>query len=86
MFDYYFDLKREKVFKSWASRVSTFAYDRDLPYFDLIVPTQDTTKYSFLMETLLAVEKPLFFTGVSGVGKSAIIAKTLQKMKDAGTT
>jgi anion-transporting ArsA/GET3 family ATPase len=27
----------------------------------------------------------MFFTGASGVGKSAVIATSLQKQKDAGT-
>jgi hypothetical protein len=38
-----------------------------------MVPTTDTTKYSFALETLLAIEKPSFFTGESGVGKSSVI-------------
>jgi len=42
-----------------------------------MVPTQDTTKYSFIMEMLLELQKPLFFTGASGAGKSAIISKSL---------
>lgn len=31
------------------------------------------------------MEKPIFFTGASGVGKSAIIANTLAQMKEKGT-
>jgi len=53
-------------------------YDKDASYFDLIVPTTDTTKYTFLIDALIAIQKPLFFTGGSGVGKSATIAKYLQ--------
>mmetsp|Transcript_20676 Transcript_20676/g.31602 ORF Transcript_20676/g.31602 Transcript_20676/m.31602 type:complete len:1097 (+) Transcript_20676:1528-4818(+) len=83
-FDYYFDLKKEKIFKSWTFKVPNFVYDKDLSYFDLMVPTTDTTKYQFCMETLLAIEKPLFFTGASGVGKSAVIANTLANLKEKG--
>jgi dynein heavy chain len=61
------------VFKPWTVKVPAFVYDKDLPYFDLMVPTTDTTKYSFALETLLAIEKPCFFTGESGVGKSSVI-------------
>jgi putative ribosome biogenesis GTPase RsgA len=39
-----------------------------------MVPTQDSTKYAYSMEHLIAIEKPIFFTGASGIGKSAIIA------------
>lgn len=76
-FDYFFDMKKDKAFKPWAGKVPAFVYDKDLSYFDLIVPTQDTTKFTFLLEALLAIERPMFFTGASGVGKSAIIAKSL---------
>ena len=74
VFDYFYDLKsKDKGFKAWTVKVPAFVYDKDLPYFDLMVPTTDTTKYSFALETLLAIEKPCFFTGESGVGKSSVI-------------
>jgi len=84
-FDYYYDLKKEKIFKPWTNKVPQFVYDKDLPYFDLMVPTTDTTKYQFCLESLLSIEKPLFFTGNSGVGKSAIISNTLAQLKEKGT-
>jgi len=84
-YDYFFDLKKEKAFKPWVGKVPAFVYDKDLSYFDLIVPTQDTTKHTFLLEALLSIERPLFFTGASGVGKSAVIAKSLASMKEKGT-
>lgn len=74
VYDYWYDLKKEKVFKPWSQKVEQFAYDKDLSYFDLMVPTQDTTKYAYSLEALLLIEKPIFFTGSSGVGKSAVIA------------
>jgi hypothetical protein len=42
-----------------------------------MVPTVDTTKYAFLLETLMAIYYPMFFTGNTGVGKSAMIQNTL---------
>ena len=61
-----------------------FTYDKEASYFDLMVPTTDTTKYAFIMETLLAIERPLFFTGNSGVGKSVVIANLLSQLKEKG--
>jgi len=78
-FDYFFEIKKEKAFKQWSGKVPAFVYEKDLSYFDLIVPTQDTAKHTFLLEALLSIRKPMFFTGASGVGKSAVIAKALQK-------
>jgi putative ribosome biogenesis GTPase RsgA len=39
----------------------------------MLVPTVDTYRSAYCLEMLLEKEKPTFFTGVSGVGKSVII-------------
>mmetsp|Transcript_44339 Transcript_44339/g.86753 ORF Transcript_44339/g.86753 Transcript_44339/m.86753 type:complete len:4144 (+) Transcript_44339:98-12529(+) len=71
-----------KEWVSWNEKVAPFVYDGALPYFSLIVPTMDTVKYSFLLETLLEVQRSSFFTGLSGVGKSVIVADTFDQIKD----
>jgi putative ribosome biogenesis GTPase RsgA len=38
-----------------------------------MVPTADTTKHNYVLDVLLTCSKPSFFTGESGVGKSAVI-------------
>lgn len=63
IYDYFFDLKKEKAFKPWSTKVPTFVFDKEVPYFELLVPTNDTYKYSFAIELLLSREKPCFFTG-----------------------
>lgn len=52
-----------------------------MSYFDLMVPTTDTTKYSYCLEVLLKNGNPIFFTGGSGTGKSAAIANKMVLMK-----
>ena len=47
-----------------------------------MVPTQDTTKYGYAMDHLTAIEKCLFFTGSSGIGKTAIIGNRLADQKE----
>ena len=84
VFDYWYDLKKEKVFKNWSAKVVPFHYDKEASFFDLMVPTVDTTKYAFCLESLLSIEKPSFFTGNSGVGKSVVIQNQLQQIKDKG--
>lgn len=83
-FDYFFDLKKEKTYKAWATKVPGFEYDKEASYFDLMVPTTDTYKHAFCLEALLSKEKPVFFTGSSGVGKSVVISNLLQQLKDKG--
>ena len=49
-----------------------------------MVPTQDTTKYAYSLNHLTAIEKAIFFTGASGIGKTAIIANQLADGKEKG--
>lgn len=49
-----------------------------------MVPTQDSTKYAYSLDHLTAIEKPIFFTGASGIGKTAIIANLIADKKEKG--
>jgi dynein heavy chain len=61
-------------------KVPAFVYDKEIPYFELLVPTSDTYKHSYLMEMLMGIEKNVFFTGITGVGKSSIVGSCLAKL------
>ena len=60
-----------------------FVYDKEKPYFSLLVPTIDTVRNAYCLEILLEKEKPTFFTGVTGVGKSVIILNQLAAIQDS---
>lgn len=51
-----------------------------MPYFDLVVPTVNTVRYSSLAETLLAVDRSVFFTGTTGVGKTVVATDLFRKL------
>lgn len=72
-FDCYLETKKELRFFPWTQKIDEFVYERDTPFFSLLVPTIDTVRNAYCLELLLEKEKPCFFTGVSGVGKSVII-------------
>jgi len=38
------------MFKHWNDKVETFVYDKDIPYFNLLVPTIDTCRYRYIVE------------------------------------
>jgi dynein heavy chain, axonemal len=72
-FDFFLETKKEYRFQPWTQKVEDFVFDKDKPYFSLLVPTIDTVRNAHCLEILLEKEKPTFFTGVTGVGKSVII-------------
>ena len=47
----------------------------------LVCVQVDTVRYSFLMTLLLLNKNPVLLTGESGVGKSAIIKHTLNRLE-----
>ena len=57
----------------WMDKAPEFIYDKDVPYFNLMVPTIDTVRYSYVTEILLDMQKMVYVTGPSGTGKSVMI-------------
>jgi len=82
VFDYYQDPKKNYSFSHWDDLVPNFVYQPALPYFQILVPTTDTTRYAFLLKTCLEVEHSVLFTGASGTGKTAVFLDTLSRMAD----
>ncbi|KAI9363382.1 dynein heavy chain and region D6 of dynein motor-domain-containing protein [Zopfochytrium polystomum] len=79
VFCYYVDLKH-KTFSLWDDIVPHFSYSADIPFFQMIVPTPDTVKYSFLLDELLKNGYRTLFIGNSGVGKSVIVQDLLNRI------
>ena len=53
----------------WEEILPSFRYHKEVPFFDMLVPTADTVRYGYLMERLLSVRRSVLFTGLTGVGK-----------------
>lgn len=51
----------------------------------MVVPTADTVRFSYLLETCLDVGRNVLFTGVTGVGKSVITGAALHTLTTAST-
>jgi dynein heavy chain len=72
VYDYGVDPLTHK-FESWNKTVPDFVYNPEGSFFDILVPTSDTVKYSKLLETLVLNGNNVLFMGETGVGKSVII-------------
>jgi len=47
-----------------------------------MVETEMTYKHGYMLELLLGGNKPIFFTGETGVGKSVVIQNSLNKLAE----
>ena len=79
-FSYFVDIK-EGRFREWGEIVPEFTYNGDVPYFDLMVPTVDTCRFSYIMKNLITVNKPVFITGVTGTGKTVAVQNLLKSLE-----
>ena len=64
-------------FVSWTSVRKEFTFTPGASFFDIMVPTADTTRYTFLLDALLLDGHHTLLMGESGVGKSVIIQQFL---------
>ncbi|CAI2733353.1 unnamed protein product [Schistosoma spindalis] len=67
---------------NWDKLINTFIYNKQIPFFDMIVPTVDTVRYGYLLDKLLSVNQSVLFTGLTGVGKSIIVRGTLNNIAE----
>ncbi|GFH16492.1 uncharacterized protein HaLaN_12918, partial [Haematococcus lacustris] len=83
VFDYFVDASRTfpHEFRAWTEVVQPFSYRKDVPYFQMLVPTNDTVRFAYLLEACLDVGRSVLLTGVTGVGKSVIVVDALEGLR-----
>ena len=81
-FDYFVDTTVEGgKFVPWRNVVPSFKYDKNVAYTAILVPTEDTTRFSYMMRTLITVDKPVFVTGMTGTGKTVMVQNLLRSLE-----
>ena len=68
-------------YATWSSSLPKFDYDPNKSFFEFVVPTKDTVRFSWLLTYSIKNGNPVFFTGITGVGKSIIANSTIQDLK-----
>jgi dynein heavy chain len=80
LYDYWVDFE-EVEFQNWAKIVPEFKYDPTMPYSLIMVDTVDTVRFAAVTTTLLSVSKPVFFTGITGTGKTVVANHLLHALE-----
>uniref|UniRef100_A0A7S2SR52 AAA+ ATPase domain-containing protein n=1 Tax=Mucochytrium quahogii TaxID=96639 RepID=A0A7S2SR52_9STRA len=81
VYDYWVDMEAEPAgrWKHFEEIIPDFHYDSSLPYFQLLVPNVDTTRYAYIIKQLMKRDRPVFLTGVTGTGKTSVVSDTLAR-------
>ena len=51
-----------------------------MPFFSLVVPTIDTVRFSYLIQTNINIKQHMFLTGSTGTGKTVIVSDTINRL------
>ncbi|CAG5929115.1 unnamed protein product [Menidia menidia] len=81
LWNLYMNFNEERL-EPWEKIIPSFIYNRKQPFFETLVPTIDTVRYGYLMENLLSVQRPVLFTGDTGVGKSVVARGLLNSIQE----
>jgi dynein heavy chain len=74
------------AFQSLRDLVPSYDYDPDEPFFNILVPTAETTGQRLLVENLMGAGYHVLFSGDTGVGKSVGIQQFLNTAGDLYST
>jgi dynein heavy chain len=83
VFDYCID-ETVGEFVTWNKNLVDFTYNPATPFFNILVPTTDTTKYTFLLDVLFRQNRNVLLMGSTGVGKTVVVQDYLRKVSDGG--
>ncbi|KAF2878695.1 hypothetical protein ILUMI_27474 [Ignelater luminosus] len=76
--------KEKRRLEPWAKIIPPFNYNKEIPFFEMLVPTIDTVRFGYVMERLIYINYPVLFTGDTGVGKSVIAKEVLNNLFKTG--
>jgi dynein heavy chain len=77
VYDYCIDVKK-RDWEPWEAKVPNWRPGKDVPFYKLIVPTVDTTRNAFIINTLVTAQKHTLILGDTGTGKTVAAVKELE--------
>lgn len=72
LYDFHFDGTQGK-WVPWNSLVPKYIHNPEMKFIDILVPTIDTTRTSWILEQMVKIKRPLLLVGESGTSKTATI-------------
>ncbi|KAI8916282.1 dynein heavy chain and region D6 of dynein motor-domain-containing protein [Gorgonomyces haynaldii] len=79
MYDYHFDLEELK-WNPWNTYVPAYEHKRSLPFHEILVPTLDTVRHTWLLDKLVSNRKPVLFVGEVGTSKTVTVDNYLRSL------
>eukprot|EP00102_Acyrthosiphon_pisum_P021804 XP_016659014.1 PREDICTED: dynein heavy chain 6, axonemal-like [Acyrthosiphon pisum] len=83
LFNVYLNTENKK-FENWNTIVPDFVYESGTPYHELLVPTVDSIRHTYVVQTILQMNQPVMLTGTTGVGKNSVANFVMQYLTSKG--
>ena len=84
LFEYYYDVEKER-WVSWTSIVPEYVHEPGKPFHEILVPTTDTVRTSWLLNLSVMIGQPILLVGETGTSKTATTTSFLNQL-DTDTT
>jgi dynein heavy chain len=78
LYEYFFDVEK-KCWVPWMETIPEFAVPRAADYENIIVPSMDSVRQTYVFKTLVTNDKHVLHPGPTGTGKSANMSLYLNK-------
>ncbi|XP_021370512.1 dynein heavy chain 10, axonemal-like isoform X1 [Mizuhopecten yessoensis] len=79
LYEYFYDAE-EKKWEAWTKKVPTYIHAPEKKYNEILVPTVDTVRTTWLLELMVGIKHPVVLIGETGTSKSATTANFLRTM------
>ncbi|KAK9522770.1 hypothetical protein VZT92_019216 [Zoarces viviparus] len=79
LYEFHFDGTQEK-WVPWSSLVTKYIHNPEMKFADILVPTVDTTRASWILQQMVKLKRPVLLVGESGTSKTATIHNFLKNL------
>ncbi|CAH2003821.1 unnamed protein product, partial [Acanthoscelides obtectus] len=79
IYDYFLDIKH-RCWVAWDWLVPGYIHDRTRRFSEILVPTVDTVRVTYLLELMNKIRRPIILIGETGTSKTAIIQDFLRNL------
>ena len=79
VYDYYVDVTKNE-FIAWESKVPVWRYLKGMTFYDMIVPTVDTVRNSYIVDTYVKSKRNVCLVGATGTGKTVLVQSLLREL------
>ena len=79
LYEYFFDQELNK-WVPWADKVPEYVHNKTVKFNEILVPTVDTVRNTWLLELMVKIRRPVVLVGETGTSKTATTSNFLRQL------